>query len=236
MSAITEANPSSWPTSPALLRLLQLASPVLPVGAYSYSEGLETLTQQGALATAADLQHWLTQELDWGVIRLDGACLLRAQRAIAAADFATVQYWNQWLSAVRDSEEMRSQSWQMGQSLVRLLIQLHPEQAEPFQACGLPCNFAIAFAMAAAHWQIAPQTALLGYLHSWLTNLVNVGVKLIPLGQTAGQQVLLAMDDSLERAATEIFSLADDELMTCSWGAAIATMNHETLYSRLFRS
>ncbi|MEB3355196.1 MAG: urease accessory protein UreF [Synechococcales bacterium] len=220
----------------ALLRLLQLASPALPVGAYSYSEGLETLTQRGDLTTAADLQHWLTQELRWGMIRLDGACLLRAQRAAAGQDIATVQYWNQWLSAVRDSEEMRSQSWQMGQSLVRLITQLHPEQSARFQACGLPCNFAIAFALAAAHWQIEPQVALTGYLHSWLTNLVTVGVKLIPLGQTAGQQLLLDFYPQLEQAAAEIFALADDELMTCAWGAAIATMTHETLYSRLFRS
>ncbi|MBD3880770.1 urease accessory protein UreF [Phormidium tenue FACHB-886] len=226
----------------ALLRLLQLASPALPVGAYSYSEGLETLVQTGAITHAAHLEHWLTQELQHGAIRLEAAVVARVQTAATQGELSALRYWNQWLSAFRETEELRQQSWQMGRSLVRLLQSLQP--AAPLQpsgqdlveACGEPCNFAVAFAVAAATWQINPVSASLGYLHSWAANLVNAGVRLIPLGQTQGQQTLLALHPQLEQTATEVLELPEDEFESCSWGLAIASMSHETLYTRLFRS
>ena len=103
-------------------------------------------------------------------------------------------------------------------------------------ACGEPCNFAIAFGMAAASWQIDLEAAVLGYFHSWATNLMNAGVKLIPLGQTAGQQLLLVLQSSLSEAAQAVLALDDEDLCSCGWGLAIASMTHEVQYSRLFRS
>ena len=218
------------------LHLLQLTSPSLPVGAYSYSEGLETLVYQGVIADPSSLQQWLIQELEYGAIRLETAVLARTYQAAQDNDLPTINYWNQWLSAARETEELRQQSWQMGQSLRRLLLQLQSDFVCFFPDTDTPCNFAIAFAIAAAYWQIEPQAAVLGYLHSWASNLVTAGVKLIPLGQTQGQQVLFALYPSLEQTAVASLKLENEELSSCSWGLAIASMNHETLYTRLFRS
>ncbi|MER3433095.1 MAG: urease accessory protein UreF [Leptolyngbya sp. ERB_1_1] len=218
-------------TNPALLRLLQLASPALPVGAYSYSEGLETLVHTGVIQTVDDLEHWIVQELQYGAARLEAAMLIRSHRATIDQNFDQVLYWNQWFTAARETEELRSQSLQMGGSLLRLFRSLHPEPIPNFEN---GCNFAIAFGLVAALWEIDESAALLAYLHSWATNLVSAGVKLIPLGQTAGQQLLLKLGEEIERA--EVAQLADSELESCGWGIAIASMIHETLYSRLFRS
>ena len=110
-----------------LLKLLQLASPALPVGAYSYSEGIETLVENGAIASSQSLKHWLVQELNYGAIRIEAAVMVRAYQVAALADVAALVYWNQWLSAARETEELRQQSWQMGRSLLRLLLELQPQ-------------------------------------------------------------------------------------------------------------
>ncbi|PSB24520.1 urease accessory protein UreF [Stenomitos frigidus] len=220
----------------ALLHLLQLASPALPVGAYSYSEGIEALVEASNLDDRNALETWMVQELQWGAIRVEAAIMVRAYRAHQAGEWQTVSDWNHWLSAARETEELRLQSLQMGRSLVRLLHDLHLLE-EPYaflQQEG--CHFAIAFALAAAHWQIDLQPAMLGYLHSWAMNLVNAGVKLIPLGQTAGQQLLLHLQPVIQHAAEAILTLPDEDLTSCSWGLSLASMKHETQYSRLFRS
>ena len=219
----------------ALLKLLQLASPAMPVGAYSYSEGIETLVDTGAIASSQSLKHWLLQELKYGAIRIEAAVMVRAYKA-AMGDVAALVYWNHWLSAIRETEELRQQSWQTGRSLMRLLLELQPQLADVIDDVGNPCNFAIAFGIAAAHWNINISAAILGYLHSWATNLITAGIKLIPLGQTAGQQLLLELHTNIINATEEILALEDDDLSTCGWGLSLASMAHETQYTRLFRS
>lgn len=236
--------------STPLLHLLQLVSPALPVGAYTYSEGIEALVQSDRITTAATLEEWLRQELCYGAIRLETAVLTRVYECANADNLPQLNYWNQWLSAFRETEELREQSWQMGRSLGRLLQALEQPQRTDgekmeeeakrmkrwIEACGEPCNFVVAFGLAAAHWQIDVESLALGYLHSWSSNLVNAGVRLIPLGQTQGQQVLLNLYPQIKQTANQVLSVSDEELWTCSWGQTIASMNHETLYSRLFRS
>lgn len=219
-----------------LLHLLQLASPALPVGAYSYSEGLEALVDSGIISDQLSLQHWLKQELGCGAIRLEAAVMVRAYFSIQAGDLQALGYWNHWLSAARETEELRQQSWQMGRSLLRLLLELQPQLTPIANAVGNPSNYAIAFGIAAAVWEIDLQSALLGYLHSWATNLLTAGVKLIPLGQTTGQRLLLELQSDLVDAAQAVMALTDDELSSCGWGLALASMAHETQYTRLFRS
>lgn len=226
-------------TNSALLSLLQLVSPALPVGAYSYSEGLETLVEAHKITDQATLQHWLSQELHYGAIRVEAAVLVRCYTAVVAHDDAQLVAWNRWLSAAREAEELRSQSWQMGRSLLRLLHDLYPQELAQLPIAALQqegCNFATAFAIAAVLWQIDCPTAVLGYLHSWVANLIGAGVKLVPLGQTAGQQLLVNLQATLLQATDTILTLPDDALDSCGWGLAIASMRHETLYSRLFRS
>lgn len=219
-----------------LAYLLQLSTPALPVGAYSYSEGLETLVQAHHITSVIQLQEWLEQELTVGMIRLEAIALLRTWQAVQADHPSAIAQWNYWLSALRETEEMRLQSWQMGRSLVRLLPELDPELRRWTVATGEPCNFAIAFGLAAGCWQIPASDALLGYLHSWVSNLINAGVKLIPLGQTQGQKLLVSLYPTLERAVETVQTVEDEDLVGLGWGVAIASMQHETLYSRLFRS
>ncbi|WP_448282805.1 urease accessory protein UreF [Phormidesmis priestleyi] len=230
----------------ALLRLLQLASSTLPVGAYSYSEGVEAIVQSGKIESAESLEHWLRQELRYGAVRLEAAVMIRAVRLLAgnskkSFDPATLLYWNRWLSAARETEESRSQSWQMGRSLMRLFQDLHPDSSfltphSSLLTSSENCNFAIAFGIVSASWEIDERSSVLGFLHSWATNLISAGVKLIPLGQTAGQRLLLGLGEAIERSTSEILTLQDDDLATCGWGLSLASMAHETLYSRLFRS
>ncbi len=217
------------------LSLLQLASPALPVGAYSYSEGLETLVEGRVVCDRITLKHWLEQELSCGAIRLEAAVMLRAYRATVLDDKAALSYWNNWLSAARETSELRASSWQMGQSLMRLLLAIKPLEAQSFCLQG-ECNYAISLGIAAALEQISPTSVILGYLHSWATNLITAGVKLIPLGQTAGQVLLHELHANISDAGTEIISLEDHELSSCSWGLSLASMAHETQYTRLFRS
>ncbi|AKG22977.1 urease accessory protein UreF [Calothrix sp. 336/3] len=222
--------------STEILYLLQLSSPALPVGAYSYSEGLETLVENAAIHTEEQLARWIQAELQYGTISMEGAVMVRAYQAIAAGDLVALADWNSWLSATRETTELRNSSWGMGRSLIRLLLDVEPEITTLTQAVGNPCNYAIAFAIAATHWQINIQLALQGYLQSWASNLVTAGVKLIPLGQTAGQRILLSIYPLLSQTVIQILNREDDELCCCSWGLSLASMQHETQYTRLFRS
>ena len=223
--------------SHSLLHLLQLASPALPVGAYSYSEGLETLCHAGKINSSQDLQHWLLAELNYGAVRMEAAIVIRAYQFANDADVNKLIYWNNWLSAARDTKELRASSWQMGDALIRLLRDLNFPQLLLDSSLFEPgCNFSIGFGIATSLWEIDRRSTLLGFLHSWAVNLIGAGVKLIPLGQTAGQQLLLDLGSQIEIAAQEIPTLTDDDLQTCGWGLSLASMNHEILYSRLFRS
>ncbi len=166
--------------------------------------------------------------------------MIRGYRCWQNQALETLTAWNQWGSAVKESLELREQSWQMGNTLIRLLLALDSDSDSELktgmQMIEKPYNSAIAFGIAAAHWQIEEKAAILGYLHSWVSNLINAGVKLIPLGQTNGQQLLLQLHSKIEVATHEIITLPDDNLYSCSWGLALASMQHETQYSRLFRS
>jgi urease accessory protein len=219
-----------------LLWLLQLSSSSLPVGAYSYSEGLETLVDYGKITCSGSLQQWLESELRYGAIRMEAAVMVRVYKAAEIGDLETLKYWNQWLSAGRETEELRNSSQQMGRTLMRLLVELEPQMKGIFEQIGDGINYAIAFTVAAAFFGISLSATLLGYLHSWLVNLITAGIKLIPLGQTAGQLLIKDLQVLLSQSVKEVMEISDDDLGCCSWGLALASMQHETLYTRLFRS
>ena len=225
-----------------LLCLLQLA--FAPVGAYSYSEGIESLVETGAIDSEITLRNWLENSLQFGAVRVEAAVVVRALRAAQIGDLTALNYWNAWATATKETEELRLQSWQMGRTLVRLLLDLRSPVSsglttivkEFVESGSNQCNFAIGFGIAAASWQIEEEAAVLGYLYSWAANLASAGVKLIPLGQTAGQQLLLDLQSQISCTAQEVLKLEDDELGSCSWGLGLASMAHETQYTRLFRS
>jgi urease accessory protein len=227
---------NSNPDRQQLLRLLQLSSPLLPVGGYSYSEGLEQIIDRGIIGDRGTLQAWIERELQTGAIRIETAMVDRAYLTGMAGEIARACYWNQWLSAARETEELRLQSWQMGGSLIKLALELTPEIADSLSAIGNPCNYAIAFGVVARAWQIDREATILAYVHTWVANQLGVGIKSIPLGQTAGQQILWQLQPNIDALARTIPTLADRDLYACSWGLSLASMQHETLYSRLFRS
>lgn len=215
-----------------LLQLLQLASPTLPVGAYSYSEGIETSVATGIISDRQTLEHWLLQELQQGGVRIEAAVMVRAY----TADPEILRHWNAWLSATRETESLRLQSWQMGGSLLRLLVDLEPAVAEIARAVGSPCNYAIAFGIAAYYWQLPLSVTVASYLHTWASDRIAAGVKLIPLGQTAGQQLLLSLHEPIAAIAAQILRLGDHELASWTWGLAFASLGRQQLHTRLFRS
>lgn len=237
MTKASRVSPSaSIPKEQALLRLLQLASPALPVGAYSYSEGLEYVVHASCVNDASSLRAWIEDGLEFGAAQLEAAVLVRVYDAWRRGDLERVQHWDRWLGATRESEELRNQSLDMGRALLRLLKDLEPPLPNVDRLFAAPCHYVTAFGIAAAHWGIARENAVAAYLQNWATNLASAGVKLIPLGQTAGQQLLWDLQAALTRATQFALSVEDDNMAVSNWGMVLASMRHETQYMRLFRS
>ena len=219
----------------ARLRLLQLTSPALPVGAYAYSQGLEQAIETGWVSSADELQDWVGGLLQHGLCMLDIPVLLRLHAAWCANDQTAVRHWSAWLHACRESAELQTEDRQLGSALARLLIDLGLEEARVWQG-DTQATYATLFALAAARWQIAASDMALGYLWSWCENQIMAALKLMPLGQTAGQRILSALieqvPENIQRAAT----CADTDIGQLAPAQAIASALHETQYSRLFRS
>jgi urease accessory protein len=240
-------NPDSW----QLLRLLQLTSPALPVGAYSYSEGIEYLCSNGTIQTDSDLCDWLKREMHFGFVTNEAAIALRAHQAVMSDNITDLNYWNNWLSATRETEEVRLASWQMGQSLMKLWWQLPDSQDAQLaiyksinellptakeNSLGKGCNYAIAFGIVAASLGVDASNTIVGYIYGWLSNLVSAAVRSVPFGQTVGQQVIFRLSADILHSSQLALKRLDNELEWCGWGASLASANHETQYSRLFRS
>lgn len=224
----------------ALLSLLQLASPALPIGAYSYSQGLEAAFERGLVVDAAGARDWIAQHLRLVLARWEAPLCWRLMQAFAAGDDAAVRAWNERFIASRDSAEMRAETIQMGYSLSRLLAELEPDLADaaPLALLRALPEVALpsAYGCAVVALAIPPEPALLALLFAWAENQVLVCVKSVPLGQVAGQRLLLSLGAELEQAACVARTLADDALSNWSPGLALLSMRHEAQYSRLYRS
>lgn len=217
------------------LRLFQLISPSLPVGAFTYSQGLEWAIEAGWVRDQPGLQRWLQGVLKHSVMTLEVPLLLRLYRAFAEDDEAAVNHWCSLLTASRETAELRAEERQRGQALLRLLPNLQIQLPPGLEAaCG--STQLAGMALAAQRWGIAPDSLARGYLWSWLENAVMAGVKLIPLGQTAGQQLLLELAAELPPLLQQAETLDDDAIGSSTPALAIASSRHETQYTRLFRS
>ncbi len=226
-----------------LLRLLQLVSPTLPVGAYSYSRGLEWAVQAGWVHGAGPARDWVAGLLRHALTPVDVPVLGRLMAAWRTGDAAAVQGWSARLVAMRESAEFRAEDRQQGLALARLLADLGLEQARPLSAlpehgsaAGNACCWAALYALAATQWEIPEPLAALGYLWAFTENQVLAAVKLVPLGQTQGQRMLAELAATLPELAAAGLALADDEIGQVAPGLAIASALHETQYTRLFRS
>jgi len=222
-------------THPGLLRLLQLASPMLPVGAYAYSQGLEWAVESGWVHDETSAQTWISGVLGQGPSRLDVPVLSRLYRAWAENDLAQVHHWSRVLDAARESAELQAEARQMGESLAVLLDQLGVVEARPWKEI-VYTGFPTLFALASVHFHVPLPEAALGYLWAWCENQVAAAIKLVPLGQAAGQRILSALIGQLPAAAESGLALPDDEIGVLAPRLAIGSGRHETQYTRLFRS
>lgn len=222
-------------TDLALLRLLQLVSPSLPIGMYSYSQGLEAAVQDGWVSSAEDTAHWLQGLLSQGLSKLDLPILARLYQAWQQQDIAQVEYWSQQLTAYRETAELRSEDRQTGQALARLLIKLEMPEAQPWIRCS-ETTLATLFSLAAVRWQIPLTATLSGYAWGWLENQVLCAIKLVPLGQVAGQQLLQQLAAQIPQQLKQALQLNDADLGGSVFGLALASSRHQMQYSRLFRS
>jgi urease accessory protein len=222
-------------TDIATLRLWQLLSPTLPVGAYAYSAGLETAIDTGWVRSESALVDWVSGQLVSGLGSLDLPLLIRLHAAWREHDQMMVHQWTGRLLAARETAELRSEDVHIRRALMRLLGELGLSEANSLDR-HTSVTWATAFALATARWSITADRALRGYAWSWVENQVAVAVKLIPLGQTAGQRALLCIADGIPDAVEHATALADDEIGATTPGVSIASGWHETQYSRLFRS
>jgi urease accessory protein len=230
-------------TEPARLRLLQLVSPALPVGAFSYSEGLEWLVQAGRISDGAALLGWLEAELRRGALGVEVAALAPLRQAlqrwqqgdgaggVAAADL------DGWLLTQREAPELRAQQRQMGASLLQLLADLGWPLPEPERGAAAPfLAWPAAFAWAGLCLEIGSPELEEAYLYGWTANQISAAVRLVPLGPTEGQRLQLQLAPLIAERAAALAAADPHQLWSGGVGAGLAQLRHAELYSRLFRS
>ena len=222
----------------ALVRLLQLASPTLPIGAYSYSQGLEWAVEAGTVHDAASAQAWIGDLLQFAVGPGEAAVLWRCIGALAAEDHATFITWNTWFRASRETAELRTETEQTGAALVKLLgdLNLLDVRSRALVDAAAPITLPAAFALATCASGVGAEPAVTGYLWSWVENQVLAAMKTIPLGQVAGQRLLRELGGQIPEVIAALHEQEDADVASFAPGLALASARHETQYTRLFRS
>ncbi len=223
------------PTS--LLQLIWLASPALPVGGFSYSEGLETAVDRAGVTDEHAAADWLADQLHLSLARGDLAVIAQAIPAWRANDLQRVKQLNDWILQTRETSEMRLQAEQMGRSLVEWLRNHDGADAQHIAACAaLPPTYPVAFALAAGQTAATVRDCLLAYAFGWAENMMQAALKSVPLGQSAGQRILARLSREIPAAVEHALQLSDDDRQAFSPMLAILSAQHEAQYSRLFRS
>jgi urease accessory protein len=227
------------PADTTLLRLMWLASPALPVGGFSYSEGLEAAVEAGIVATEADAAGWLLAQWHTGLARAELPAAAAALVAWRAGDLARAAAVNDWVRTTRETAELRQQSEQMGRSLVGWLRN-GPDAADPrldaLAALQPAPTWPVTFALAAALTGAAPRAALQAFAFGWAENMVQATCKAVPLGQAAAQRVLARLVEAIPDGVDHALAAPFDEALAFTPMLAILSSRHETQYSRLFRS
>jgi urease accessory protein len=217
-----------------LLHLLRLVSPTLPIGAFSYSRGLESAVNHGWVTNEEQTRHWVYGALEHSFAHFDAPLFLRMANALRAGDGEAFLSANDWLRAGRESLELQMEDHLLGDALRGLLAQLGISGVQQFPDVKLA--FPAGFALACNHWAIEPRQALRGLLWVVIEGQVTAAIRLVPLGQTAGQRILIGAVDLIETCAEIAEHLPDAEIGNTAMGVAIASAWHENQYSRLFRS
>ena len=222
-------------TDLSLLKLLQLSSPTLPVGAFAYSQGLESAIEHGFIHDRKSLQNWLEDSLRLSLNAVDLPLFKRLYNSWGNDDFDKALHWNQMLHAQRETSELRDEDHHLGLALARLLNDLGVEHALVLKKEKSLC-FLTLFTLAATKWNIELEQAANGFIWSWLDNQIAAAIKLVPLGQTDGQRVLSDLLPIIPDIVKQGLETSDDEIGASLPMLAILSAQHETQYSRLFRS
>lgn len=223
--------------STTLLALLQLASPSLPIGAYTYSQGLESAIEKGMVKDESSARSWIGEFL--GITSdFEAPILWRLLKAFSLRDIKAVGYWTEHFIAARDTAEFRAETIQMGYSLGKLVVELKIADDSLLEILASQPEIPLptAFACTAEALAVPHEDALLGMLFSMVENQVLVCVKSVPLGQVSGQRLLLSLHPAIEAALHRACGLADDELSNWAPGLSLLSMQHEVQYSRVYRS
>ena len=222
-----------------IARLLQLASPALPVGAYTYSQGLEWVVESGVIRDETTAGRWIADLLQQGIGRYEAPLVASLMAAWHAENTPEIERMNDEFLASRESAELRAETAQMGFSLARLVRDLRDPRLAIVQdtLAGLgETAFPTGWSGIAAIWQIAPAGAVTAYLWSWAENQVMAALKAVPLGQASGQRLLAELGGMIPAIASAALELPEAEWSNFTPAFAIACARHETQYSRLFRS
>ncbi|MBK5304654.1 MULTISPECIES: urease accessory protein UreF [Gammaproteobacteria] len=218
--------------------LLRLASPQLPIGGYSYSQGLEMAVDNGRVNDPDSARRWISDQLLLNLARFEAPLLLAHSTAAAEENWAELLQRCEEHRASRETRELHQESRQMGYSLKQLLNGL-PELDAPARAFldQYPePHLALGWALAARAWQISPQDALAAWLWSWLENQLAVLMKTLPLGQQAAQRLTSELLPLLQQAQQDATRINPEHSGSAAFGLSLACMAHERQYSRLFRS
>ncbi len=228
----------------ALLSLLHLVSPSLPTGGFAYSQGLEWAVEAAWVQDGNSLEGWLTEVLERSVARVDIPLFSRLYDACRAKNIKAFIHWSAMLLAWRETRELRQEEKDRGRAMASILKNLDmewpdtgtvaPETGYWYEVVST-CQVA-GFSLAAAGWKIPVRAAAAGYCRAWLENQVLAGIKIIPLGQTHGQQILQRLSSLIMDAVEQGMAMDDDEIGSSLPALAIGSSCHETQYTRLFRS
>lgn len=220
----------------SLLQLIWLASPALPIGGFSYSEALEAAVERAGVTTEAAASDWLTHQLHLAIARGDLAIAAQAVTAWRNADLDRIAALNAWVQQTRETSELRLQTTQMGRSLVEWMRNHELVQDKVEWLAANDPTYPVAFALAASQTQAPVRDCLLAFAFGWAENMMQAALKAVPLGQSSGQRILARLANEIPSAVDEAMELSDDDRQAFSPMLAILSAQHETQYSRLFRS
>ncbi len=221
----------------SLIQLMWLASPALPVGGFSYSEGLEAFVNSADPATELATSDWLVDQLHLTLARGDLAVIAQAIEAWRGDGIDQLNHLNAWVLQTRESSEFRAQTEQMGRSLLEWLRNHNTASLKQIDDCTqMQPTYPLAFALAASSTQALLRDCLLAFAFGWAENMTQAAIKSVPLGQSAGQRILSRLAAEIPAAIDYAIALDDDDRQAFSPILAILSSQHEVQYSRLFRS
>ena len=217
------------------LRLMQLASSALPVGSFTWSQGLEWAVEIGWVKSVDDFSAWQIQQMEQNFFTVDLPLLARLYRACELDDLDAARRWSAYLLACRETRELRDEERSRGAAFTRLVTDWESDCSREWrtlfvdsQLCGM--------AWLGVRWKIPLTELVLSLGYSWIESAVMAGVKLVPFGQQAAQRLIIALCDRYAQGLAQALTCPDTSLGSATPLAAIASARHETQYSRLFRS